>query len=546
MTARLILPGGAPHFLTASSYVLGRGSDCDVLLPASDDLLSRHHARLERDASGQWWLHDTSSNGTFVNGENGGARRAIYHGDQIGVGRSQIAFDAPHLVAPPTSVPVAVAALAPASATQIVFQPIASVPAAPTEEISLTEVARAAHFAAPLTEEVPVVEVAAPPVVVPVELPLIASPMPVAPNVSPPEPRAETTATPPTFRSRPREIIAPLPAPPVNPTPAAPEFAQPAPPTELELPVVNPVRPVEPPPQMSSGTPVVIPPIHVQPAPPTDLETPIANPAPPVEAAPQIELKTPPLAQPQQELPLQSPAATQKQCTRCRALYSFTEEACPQCGAAGFKVKAATIVAPQPQSTPQNPVAPAPLNSPYSAGSPTSAQTPAATPFDSQIKVAPVPLTALAGAVIVGFLLMTLLPWIQINIPFVANQSLNYFQCWDLLQQSGAGRSGEGAELGLMLLIPPIAFAAVGGALITSLDRKTQKIAAGLMLAGGVLGVVAAGGLFLYLKSKAVSLWSLSFDPSSLLGAGFWGFALLSAAALGIGLWMTSAGSSRK
>lgn len=191
-------------------------------------------------------------------------------------------------------------------------------------------------------------------------------------------------------------------------------------------------------------------------------------------------------------------------------------------------------------------MAPAPVNSPYSPAPQPQPQLPTVTPFDSQIKASPVPLTALAGAALLGFLLMTQLPWLQINVPFLGGGSLNYFQCWQLLQQLSRNGSGEGAELVQMLTMPLLAFVSILGSLIVSLNRKTQHVAAGLMLTGGILGVLTVGGLFLFLKSKTVDAMFLRVDPSALLGPGFWGFGLLSAAAAGVGLWVLVASQSRK
>jgi two-component system, cell cycle response regulator len=52
--------------LDASTYVVGRDTDADLVVPRS--AVSRHHSRLYRDEHGVWWLEDLqSTNGTFVN-----------------------------------------------------------------------------------------------------------------------------------------------------------------------------------------------------------------------------------------------------------------------------------------------------------------------------------------------------------------------------------------------------------------------------------------------------------------------------------------------
>ena len=45
---------------------IGRASDNDWILPDPDRYISGHHARIEY-RNGQYWLMDTSSNGTYLN-----------------------------------------------------------------------------------------------------------------------------------------------------------------------------------------------------------------------------------------------------------------------------------------------------------------------------------------------------------------------------------------------------------------------------------------------------------------------------------------------
>ena len=47
---------------------IGRGNDCDIVIPDDSDLVSRHHAELLFDFWGKMQIVDTSSNGTFLNG----------------------------------------------------------------------------------------------------------------------------------------------------------------------------------------------------------------------------------------------------------------------------------------------------------------------------------------------------------------------------------------------------------------------------------------------------------------------------------------------
>lgn len=49
-------------------YIIGRESDCDICLWDETNEVSRHHAQLRIDSKGKYWLMDTSTNGTYVNG----------------------------------------------------------------------------------------------------------------------------------------------------------------------------------------------------------------------------------------------------------------------------------------------------------------------------------------------------------------------------------------------------------------------------------------------------------------------------------------------
>ncbi|HIE51823.1 MAG TPA: FHA domain-containing protein [Armatimonadetes bacterium] len=85
MRAKLVLDSGEEFEITRPEVVLGRRSDCDVVLP-HDREVSRRHARLIFD-DGQWWIEDLGSrNGTFVNGHRLTARRPLTSGDRIRLG----------------------------------------------------------------------------------------------------------------------------------------------------------------------------------------------------------------------------------------------------------------------------------------------------------------------------------------------------------------------------------------------------------------------------------------------------------------------------
>jgi pSer/pThr/pTyr-binding forkhead associated (FHA) protein len=58
--------------LSRAEFVIGRGEDCDIVLP--DRQVSRHHFRVVRDDDGYNVEDLGSKNGTYVNGEKIGQR----------------------------------------------------------------------------------------------------------------------------------------------------------------------------------------------------------------------------------------------------------------------------------------------------------------------------------------------------------------------------------------------------------------------------------------------------------------------------------------
>ena len=61
-------------------FVIGRGSDCNVMLPERQ--ISRHHVRITYDGS-QYLLHALGKNGTHVNGQPVEGQTVIRDGDEI-------------------------------------------------------------------------------------------------------------------------------------------------------------------------------------------------------------------------------------------------------------------------------------------------------------------------------------------------------------------------------------------------------------------------------------------------------------------------------
>ena len=87
-------PGLAPQQLAlpAGVITLGRAHDCSV--PIKDRFLSRRHAEIVHD-DGAWILRDCGSvNGTLLNGVRVLAPQALRPGDRIGLGDSEVVFNA--------------------------------------------------------------------------------------------------------------------------------------------------------------------------------------------------------------------------------------------------------------------------------------------------------------------------------------------------------------------------------------------------------------------------------------------------------------------
>jgi hypothetical protein len=87
------IAGKATGFLLAvdERIVFGRQNEGPGRL-ADDPELSRHHAQIERDESGQYVVEDLSStNGTYVNGERISAPCPLAVGDEIELGGTTLA-----------------------------------------------------------------------------------------------------------------------------------------------------------------------------------------------------------------------------------------------------------------------------------------------------------------------------------------------------------------------------------------------------------------------------------------------------------------------
>lgn len=82
--------GGDPFGRRIEDGIVIVGRSSRAGLPIADLLLSREHARLDRDPDG-WWVEDLGShNGTFLNGERLEARVRVREGDVLTLGGSRI------------------------------------------------------------------------------------------------------------------------------------------------------------------------------------------------------------------------------------------------------------------------------------------------------------------------------------------------------------------------------------------------------------------------------------------------------------------------
>ncbi|HEX3832393.1 MAG TPA: FHA domain-containing serine/threonine-protein kinase [Solirubrobacteraceae bacterium] len=107
--------------LTDDELIIGRGVSGQGLL-SDDGQLSRRHARVARDASGQLTIEDLgSANGTFVNGKRADGPQALKVGDSIRVGLTTLELThvgtppSPPVPPPPLAAPVSPTPLAAAA-----------------------------------------------------------------------------------------------------------------------------------------------------------------------------------------------------------------------------------------------------------------------------------------------------------------------------------------------------------------------------------------------------------------------------------------------
>ncbi len=84
------IAAGSMFALTAGDLTIGRDGESEIIL--AENTVSRQHARVQRDGSGQWTLLDLgSANGVYVNGMR--VQRAILSaGDEVKIGDNYFRF----------------------------------------------------------------------------------------------------------------------------------------------------------------------------------------------------------------------------------------------------------------------------------------------------------------------------------------------------------------------------------------------------------------------------------------------------------------------
>lgn len=119
------LTDGREYVVTGQSLVFGRDAACDVVI--TDKSVSRRHAEIMATPKG-YVLIDSSTNGTFVNGERVQGQRLLARADVIRIGGDEFRFYADRAPQPAAaSAPKVPAAAPPAPATA---PPVAAAPTA--------------------------------------------------------------------------------------------------------------------------------------------------------------------------------------------------------------------------------------------------------------------------------------------------------------------------------------------------------------------------------------------------------------------------------
>jgi cell division protein FtsW len=76
--------------LGGKDVLIGRAADCDIQLP--NELVSRQHARIEREEGGGYLIHNLSPNGTRVNSAMIAEPTPLKAGDRIYIENAILIF----------------------------------------------------------------------------------------------------------------------------------------------------------------------------------------------------------------------------------------------------------------------------------------------------------------------------------------------------------------------------------------------------------------------------------------------------------------------
>jgi pSer/pThr/pTyr-binding forkhead associated (FHA) protein len=552
MTDQIYINGQQSQILASTRYVIGRGDECDILLPEDDAAVSRRHAVLQCDESGGWSIVDlASTNGTYLNGQRVTDRGALRDGDRIDIGGNYFVLVAPRA---------------------------APVPVMPTAPEPVVET-----FAAPPTVEIPVQAI-----------PQI-SPEPVTAVITP---AAEVPAAPPTVEI-PAQVIPqvntePVTAviTPVGETPAASptvEIPAQAIPQVTSEPVTAVIAPAA---EIPNASPTVKIPAQAVPQEPT---TTIVSPAghPGVVTGgetPTVEIPavshSPAQAIPESDATavIPAPAAAEtdvqlRRCSRCHRVYPPTEPVCPDCGHGGFKtVQSATAADTVPsaydfpagQSTVQLPVRAdeqTPFDNPGNATE--QLLQPPVPPVRDQFRGIFNPKSYLAEAVdwvpeqqliiprILSWaaapllLLALFLPWLQFNI-FGMQGAFSYASViaqLRFIKSSDIPDIVKGVQAEpqtLLVMLPLLMLIALIGAAVYAFSAHQSRVTttrhllpqATLSLIGGVPGVLA--GIWFYFQLQNGNNRMPSFIPLNLnqfVGPGIPLFVIASLVATAAGVW---------
>ena len=290
------LPDGGPvrFEVKGRGLDLGRDAYLDWSLPDPNRHVSGKHCEI-RFRDGGYWLHDVSTNGTFVNGapQRLEAPYLLRNGDRLGIGPYIVAVRVEGQPISTGAAPPPYSREASAPSAEDIWSSTENAPA-PDDRRAYRQEAKQARpvefldFAAPIHSPGPIPESFTPPPPPSDDDWLKAIPPAPRPVSPPPVPTPRRQTPPPPVHTTPPEFEAPAPAPAVSVPP--PPVAPPPPP---------PVAPPPPPRAVPAAAPHATPAPSAMTVPPAALLPPLASappapkvPPPPLEAAPSPDVAT--------------------------------------------------------------------------------------------------------------------------------------------------------------------------------------------------------------------------------------------------------------